>query len=209
MFNLKINLINNFKNNFLKYFLVIIILMIGISAGVITIKIMDETQRNELHKFINEFFSTVNSQKINNITLLKNSISNNFKTALIIWGMGILVLGIPVILGIIFFRGFTIGFSIGFMINDFGFKGLMLALLTLIPQNIFIIPGIIIISSLAISYSIEFIKDRKKKKINNNKDNFVKKAISFSFYVLITCICFVIGGIVEAYITPYLMKIIL
>lgn len=209
MFNLKIHLISHFKSNFLKYLLVIIILMVGISSGVITIKIMNESLRNELYTFLNDFFSTINSQEINNLSLLKNSILNNLKTALIIWIMGIFILGIPITLGIIFFRGFTIGFSIGFIINDFGFKGLMLSILTLIPQNIFIIPGIIVISSLSISYSMDFIKNRKKNKSNNKNNNLIKKAVTFSFFVLVTCICFIIGGLVEAYITPYLMKVIL
>ncbi|MBS4539969.1 stage II sporulation protein M [Clostridium sp. D2Q-11] len=205
MFNLKSGFIKHFKNNLFIYFLVTVILMIGISAGVITIKILSESQRGELHSFISNFFSNIDSQKIDNVSLLKYSIFNNLKTTLVIWILGLIILGVPITLGIVLFRGFTIGFTIGFMINDFGFKGLMLALLTLIPQNIFIIPGIIIISSSSISYSINFIKRRKK----NKKESLFKETFGFSFFILITCLCFIIGGIVEAYITPYLMKIIL
>lgn len=179
--------------------------MIGISSGVITIKIMTETQRNELHSFINDFFNNINSQKINNVSLLKYSISNNLKTTLVIWIMGLIILGVPITLTIVLFRGFTIGFSIGFIINDFGFKGVLLALLTFIPQNIFIIPGIIVISSLSVSYSINFIKNRKK--VRN--ESVVKEASVFSFLLITACLFFLVGGIIEAYITPYLMKLIL
>lgn len=205
MFNFKNEFIKHFKNNIFTYLALTIVIMIGISSGVITIKIMSEAQRIELSNFLSDFFKVLDEQKIQNTVLLKSSILNNFKTGVIIWAMGIIVIGMPITFTLILFRGFTIGFSIGFIINNFGFKGFLLSFLALTPQNIFIIPGLIIISSLSTSYSINFIKNRKKIK----KESILKEIISFSFFSSLTLLCFVIGGLIEAYITPYLIKFII
>jgi stage II sporulation protein M len=179
--------------------------MIGISAGVITIKIMSESQTSNLYSFLNNFFDIIENQEVQNTILLKDSIMNNIKTTIIIWLMGIVVIGIPITFTIILLRGFTIGFTIGFMIDNFGFKGFLLSFLTLIPPNIFIIPGLIIVSSLSTIYSINFIKNRKK----SQRENMLKEAFRFSFFVFLSLIAFLFSGLIEAYITPYLIKIIL
>ncbi|MGO1368795.1 MAG: stage II sporulation protein M [Senegalia sp. (in: firmicutes)] len=205
MFNLKNEFIKHVKNNIFIYLALTIIIMIGISAGVITIKIMSQAQRSEISNFLSDFFKIIDKQKIQNTALLKNSILNNFKTGIVIWAMGIIVIGVPVTFTLILFRGFTIGFSIGFIISNFGFKGFLLSFLALTPQNIFIIPGFIILASLSTSHSINVIKSRK----NLKRESILKQIIPFSFFSLLTLVCFVIGGLIEAYITPYLIKFII
>ncbi|WP_130807126.1 stage II sporulation protein M [Senegalia massiliensis] len=205
MSNFKNEFIKHFKKNIFVYLSIIITIMIGISAGVITIKIMSESQTSNLYSFLNNFFDIIENEEVQNTILLKDSIMNNIKTTIIIWLMGIVVIGIPITFTIILLRGFTIGFTIGFMIDNFGFKGFLLSFLTLIPPNIFIIPGLIIVSSLSTIYSINFIKNRKK----SQRENMLKEAFRFSFFVFLSLIAFLFSGLIEAYITPYLIKIIL
>ncbi|NBI06615.1 stage II sporulation protein M [Senegalia massiliensis] len=205
MSNFKNEFIKHFKKNIFVYLSIIITIMIGISAGVITIKIMSESQTSDLYSFLNNFFEIIENEEVQNTMLLKDSIMNNLKTTIIIWVMGIIVIGLPITFTIILLRGFTIGFTIGFMIDNFGFKGFLLSFLTLIPPNIFIIPGLIIVSSLSTIYSINFIKNRKKPQ----RENTLKEIFRFSFFVFLSLIAFLFAGIIEAYITPYLIKIIL
>lgn len=205
MANIKNIFIDHFRNNFLIYFIVTIILMVGISSGVISIKMMSEAQRNNLSNFLNSFFNTLETQRVNNVELLKYSLVNNLKTTLIIWGMGVIILGVPVTLLIVLLRGFSLGFSIGFIINELGMKGFLVSLFSLLPQNIFIIPGIIIVASLSISFSVNFIKNRFKNRSNNS----LKQLVVYTVYMLFVSSIFLFGSIVEGYLTPYIMKVII
>src|SRR5699024_3108208 len=47
-----------------------------------------------------------------------------------------------------------IGFSVGFMVNQLGVKGLLLATISMAPQNMIIVPIYIIAGSLAMMFSL-------------------------------------------------------
>ncbi len=180
--------------------------MIGISAGAITVNILNEDQSQNLISFLDSFFKVLSQEKIDSFTLLKHSFINNFQTIIIIWILGITVIGLPIIIIIVVLRGFIVGFTVGFLINELGFKGFAFSLLTILPQNIFVIPGLIILAVLSINFSIKIVTSKTKR---GSKFSFISELTSYSITTAMISVLIIIGSLVEAYITPIFMRLLL
>ncbi len=122
-----------------------------------------------------------------------------------IWFLGLTMIGIPVILIIDVLKGFTIGFASSFIIGEMGMKGIWFDLLGIFPQNIIYIPCIIFSSVLAMEFSLTMFRDRSN---NQWKSHILLKLTSYSitFVFVIGIMC--IGFILEVYLTPNMVKLI-
>ena len=198
-------LLKHFQDNFLIYFSLTIIFVIGIIIGAITIKVLNIEQKNSIITFLNSFFKTMDNIGLDNLSVLKQSIIDNFKTIGIIWATGLIIIGIPVIPIITTFRGFALGFTVGFLVNEYGIKGFLFSILGILPQNLFIIPGIISISVTGMAFSINSIKN-KKNRLKNNRIG--SNIINYSILILFFSIIVFIGILIEAYISPVFLGFI-
>lgn len=198
-------LYRHFKDNFLVYFTIIVFLIIGIIIGAVSIRILDSDQKGQVIIFFNSFFKLISNDEVDSFLLLKESILNNLKTIFLIWITGIIIIGIPIIPIIILLRGFAIGFTVGFLVNEFGIKGLLFALFSILPQNLFVIPGIISISSIGMVNSLNSIRRKRLQSTYNHK---LTNFINYSVIIFIFSIIIMIGSLVEAYITPIFMRLI-
>mgnify|MGYP000854506121 CR=1 FL=1 len=198
-------LFKQFQDNFIIYFIVTIIFAIGIIIGAITIKVLNSDQKDGIITFLNSFFKTMDGSSFESLAILKQSIIDNFKTIGLIWITGMIVLGLPIIPVTVLFRGFALGFTVGFLVNEYGMKGFMFSILGIMPQNLFIIPGIISISSIGMAFSINGIKNRKLKMRNNS---LYSSIINYSILILLFSIIILIGSLIEAYISPIFLRLL-
>ena len=198
-------LFKQLQDNFINYFLVTVIFAIGIVIGAATIKILDIDQKNDIILFLNSFFKAIDGNNFDNLLILKQSFIDNFKTIGLIWLTGIIVIGVPIIPIIVLFRGFALGFTVGFLVNEYGIKGFLFSILGILPHNLFIIPGIISIASTGMAFSINSVKNRKLKVRNNN---LYFNIINYSVLILVFCIFIVAGCLVEAYISPIFLRLL-
>jgi len=192
------------QGNIITYFFVILFFMIGVSSGAFTTKALSQAENKELIDYLQNFFKLIAGQDIDRFALLKQSLLNNLQTGILIWILGITIIGIPLILLLITLRGFIIGFTVGFLIKQMGLKGLIFSIFSLLPHNLLIIPGTIIVAVLGISFSVMLIKNRlsKTKKYNNVFNQF----LVYSTIIAIVYIFITLGCLVEAYFSPFFLK---
>ncbi len=194
-----------FQDNFIVYFTMMIFLIVGIIIGSITIKVLNGEQKSEILNFFNSFFKTLSNNEYDNIQIFKQSILDNFKTIFIIWITGILIIGIPIIPIIVLLRGFALGFTVGFLVNEFGFKGFLFSLLAILPQNLFILPGIISVSSSGLIFSLKQVSGNK---IRTRRESILQDFINYSITTLMYSIIIIIGSLIEGYITPNFIRLL-
>ena len=187
------------------YFFVILFFMIGISSGAFMSKALTESENKDLITYLKNFFSIVDSKSINNFSILKQSLLNNFQTGIIIWILGVTVIGIPLILLLIALRGFIIGFTVGFFAKQMGLKGMIFSLVSILPQNILIVPSTIFVGVLGISFSLMLIKNMTRK---SGKYNVVNQFFIYTTIMAIIHIVIAVGCLIEAYISPFFIKYI-
>ena len=138
---IKQHVINNSK----EYIIVGLLFIIGIFLGVLFVNNIQEAQRIEISSYFNNFTEKLKqTEQLDQVQLLKTSITSNLLLAVIIWFFGTTVIGIPVVFGIVLYRGFCLGYTISVCISIMGLsKGLIFVLLSLLLQNIILIPAIL------------------------------------------------------------------
>ncbi len=188
------------RHNSLLYVLVIISLMIGIAAGSFTVNNITEVQKEQIINYISKFYQVAKATNLSSVQIFKQSLLNNFVTVFVLWILGATIIGIPFIFLVIGIRGFMLGFSIGILIGEFKLKGILLVLVGIVPQNVFILLGLLFISVTCINFSIYLLKNRKF-----SIEELFSQFISYTFMVYAGFIVILVGSLIESYISPYIL----
>ena len=187
------------------YLFVIVLFLMGIVFGAIIVNSLSPSQKDDLYYYLNQFFGVVSNDKVADTSdLFRLSFLHNIKFLGFMWLLGISIIGLPLILILLFLKGVVVGFSVGFLVNQMGWSGFLLSFVTVLPQNLFIIPMFIFIAVVSVCFSFQLIR-----KI------FVKQTMAFPLFPLFSSyVVFMLiaaGAIaaaagIEAYISPALMK---
>ena len=201
--NLKlINLImNDLKKDKSIYLSLLIALLISFIFGMFFITILSSTDKVTLKEYITNFFTSIKQGKI--ISLYKTLINNN---------LGILITSIlafsvvlfPLVIVIIFYKGFTLAFTITSLIYTFKIKGIILAIVYVFPSLVFNLVFYFIMCYYSFKLSlILFNKAINKDTTNINK--FLKKYL----VIILVCISFVsLFSLYDTYLLPSLIKLV-
>lgn len=194
-------LIEFVKNNIKEYIIISLIFLIGIFLGVMFVNNLTEEQKMEIVSYINtykEAFSQGNSN--DNITLLQNNIRENIILTLLIWFIGSTIIGIPIVFGIIAFRGFCLGYTVSAVTVVFGVgKGIAFTLISILMQNILFVPAIISLGVSALKAYKSIYSDKRKENI---KLEIVRHTV-FSALILVVLIA---SAVVETQISTNLLR---
>lgn len=202
--NIKNTILQHISNNSKEYILVTLIFIIGIFLGVMFINNSKETQMSEIASYVNNFIDKLqNTENLQSMQMLKTSITKNITLAIALWFFGTTVIGIPVVFGIILYRGFCLGYTIATIISILGVgKGLLFVFTTLFLQNIIFIPAIIAIAVSGFKLYKSIVKDRDKENI---KVEVLRHTIFSSIMLGLLCLASIIEILIS---TNALKKII-
>lgn len=206
MYNKLLDLLKkHIKENLFIYFLCFFCLLIGISIGAFTIKVVDLHQKQELIAYLKGFFRLLDEPGLRGIDIFKESIINNGQLLLLSWFMGLIIIGIPVVLLVIIFKGFVIGFTVGLIIDEFRFYGVLLFILGIFPQNLLFIPAFLMATVTSIVFSITVIKAKIKK---NKSFKFSKLFLTYTSIYLVIMLIIIVGSLLESFIIPTFIKLV-
>jgi len=206
LLNIRRELTEHIIRNIRLYLGLLIAFAVGICAGAFTVNGLGANQAQELRNYLEGFLNLLGNQDINNGELFKSSFLESIKIALLLWVLGVTIIGIPFIFLAVGIRGFIVGFSSGFISSVLGIKGIVFILLTVIPKEIIILPCILCLGVTGINFSFSIIK-RKKNSVSSQslKTSFVSYLLlGLLLMVIITC-----GVLVEAYVSSSLAKLIM
>ena len=155
------------KNNSKEYILTILIFLTGLFLGIMFVNNYNEDKINIISNYINDFINTFKqTEQIDRSTLFMNSIRNDLILTIFLWISGTTIIGVPVVFGIILYRGFCLGTTIASTSIVLGFKkGIAFCFLTLFLQNLLFVPAIITIGVSSIKLYKSIISDRRKENI--------------------------------------------
>lgn len=194
---IKQHVINNSK----EYVVVTLLFIIGIFLGVLFVNNIQEAQRVEISSYFNNFTEKLKQiEQLDQAQLLKTSIGYNIMLAIIIWFFGTTVIGIPVVFGIVLYRGFCLGYTVSVCISIMGLsKGLIFVLLSLLLQNVIVIPAILALAVSGIKLYKSIIKDREK-------ENIKVEILRHTIFSLIMLVLLVMSSLIEIFISTNLLK---
>lgn len=194
---LKNGIRSEIKKNGVLYLICIVCLTIGITTGSFSIKALDAGQKKDLLQYFNSFLQTFKTQNLDNQYIFKVSLQNNLILFFAFWLSGATIFGIPVIIILLLFKGFLIGYTVGFLIDMLYVKGIALSVIAIFPQNVFIIPAFLMLSVNGMIFSASIIRNRKVRS-SRYWDDF----IHYTIISLLICVLVIAGSLIEAYMVP-------
>lgn len=197
---IKEHVINNKK----EYAILFLIFIIGIFSGVFFINHIQEQAKTEITNYLNQFIEKFKSlENIDHIELFKNSVIQNGILAITIWFFGTTVIGIPVVFGIILYRGFCLGYTISLCITIMGLgKGLSFVFITLFLQNLLFIPAILALAVSGVKLYKSIVKDKRK-------ENIKLEILRHTMFSIIMLIVIVISSAVEIFMSTNGLKMLI
>lgn len=194
-------IVNHVINNKKEYILVTLLFLVGIFLGVMFINNSKETQLTEITNYMQKFIEKLkNTQNLETSALLKTTIMQNIVLAITLWFFGTTVIGIPIVFGIIMYKGFCLGYTIATVIATLGTgKGIMFILIALILQNIILIPAILAIGVSGFKLYKSIVKDR-------NKENIKVEVLRHTIFSVIMLCFLCISAMVEILISTNILK---
>lgn len=194
--NIRIN-----KNLFV--FLVVII-AVGVASGSIFVTILNDSDKTMVSDYLNNFLNSLNSNNLNYNGTLINTLIFTLGLAILFWILGISVIGFILILLLLFIKAFALGFSIGSIIINFNFKGILIALAYVVPHHIINLMIYLLISSYALVLSYRLINSFTKKKAFDFKGVFNRYLFILGFSLIIL----LFSTLYEVYLAPSLINMI-
>jgi len=194
---IKEHIINNSK----EYVIALLIFIIGIFIGVLFVNNMQESQKTESTTYLNNFINKLkDTEKLDNIELLKTSISQNILLTLVIWFFGTTVIGIPIVFGIVLYRGFCLGYTISVCISIMGLsKGLIFVLISLLIQNIIVIPVVLALAVSGFKLYKSIMKDKRK-------ENIKLEIVRHTIFSITMMIFLIVASLIEIFISTNILK---
>ncbi|MDQ0269317.1 stage II sporulation protein M [Cytobacillus purgationiresistens] len=198
---------NHFREHSSIYLFVIVLFLMGVIFGAVVVNSLSLTQKEDLFYYLTQFFGQVATGEVASPgDLFQQSLFHNSKFIGLIWLLGISIIGLPVILILLFIKGMVVGFTVGFLVNQMGWHGFLLSFVSVLPQNLIIIPIFIVAATLAVALSLKMIKRQFMKKIGSPiLPLFGGYMIAFAAAI----ICLGAAAGVEAFVSPTLMKTVI
>ncbi|WP_059103560.1 stage II sporulation protein M [Shouchella shacheensis] len=188
------------------YIFTSILFLIGVVFGAIVVNSLNVTQRHDLFTYVSQFFSEMDNGFVaSSSELFVHSFLHYGKYFGFMWILGISIIGLPVIFVLLFIKGLVVGFTVGFLVNQMGAQGFLLAFVAVLPQNIILVPAFIIVGTASVAFCLKMIKQTFAKGMN---EPIFPQFLRYSLLVLCVGAFVTIASFFEAYISPVLMRMI-
>ncbi|MCL2382751.1 MAG: stage II sporulation protein M [Oscillospiraceae bacterium] len=183
-----------------EYFIASVLFIVGVIAGVIFINNSSEYQQNEISYHLDSFVvSLQNDHVINDGALLLDSLANNIGIGILLWFMGMSVIGILAVYLIIVFRGFVLGYTIASAIAFWGTgRGMLFIGTSLFLQTLIFVPVILAISVSGMKLYNSIIKDRRK-------ENIKLEVLRHTVFGAVMLVFLVLSSLIEVHISKNLL----
>lgn len=194
-------IVKHILNNKKEYVIVTLLFIIGLFVGVFFVNNLDESSKTSMQEYLNNFIEKFKQiEKLDNMSFLKTSIIQNILFAIILWFFGTTVIGIPIVFGIIIYRGFCFGYTVSVCVTIMGIsKGLVFTLVNLLLPSLIIIPAILAIGVSGFKLYKSIVKDRAK-------ENIKLEIIRHTVFSIVMMLVMIFSSLVEVFICTNILK---
>lgn len=179
-----------------------VLLIVGLISGSVFASILNSSDKILVNEHLNSFLTSIEQNKLDYFATFKNNITQDLLNTIIIWLLGISIIGLPIIIIMYFCSSFILGFTVGCIISTFKFKGCLFALVYTFPFEIINILVLMLLVMYSMSFSFKMIYSVFKKKTIDFKLMINKYLI----VLLISLVVNILACIYNSYLLPNIMK---
>lgn len=194
-------IINKLKDK-KQFILIFLICVVAFIIGVLLPSILNEENRKIIETSLNSFFDTIKNNQLKTNELLFKTLTSNIIIDLILWLLGISIIGIPIVIILLGYKSLSLGFTISSIISTYKLNGVIKALIYIVPNiiNLFIF---FVISYYSISFSLMLFNYLFRKK-EYNKRVIVNRYLKL---LVISIIILIFSSVIETYVVPKLFSL--
>ncbi len=190
-----------FRRNWFVYLIVLVFFIAGLVFGALAVKNLNSEQIGELGTYLNSFLEKVGEAPLNDQSITR-SLTDNLYILVVLYILGLSVIGVPLIPVVVFTRGFIIGFTVGFLAREKAVKGIVFAFISVVPHNFLLIPVIIVAAAMSVSISLAIIRNR----LAADGYPVFRLAGLYTLMMIVLGVLTGLAGLCEAYVTPVFIK---
>lgn len=202
--NIKARIKQHLKDNRFQYLLVLFFFAAGLGIGSYKVGSLDAVVRNHLLGLIDQYLKGGMQGQLAGGEIIWKAFFTQTKTVLLIWFLGLTVIGLPLILGVAFLRGLSLGFTVGFLCQEQNTTGILIAGLSVLPQNLVYIPLLLVWAVIALNFSVFIVKSRTSAGLSLGRG-----LLGYTVLMLLFVLATLIGSFIEAYLSPWLLSLLM
>lgn len=185
-----------------QFIIIFVICVVAFIIGVLLPSILNEENRKIIETSLNSFFDTIKNNQLKTNELLFKTLTSNIIIDLILWLLGISIIGIPIVIILLGYKSLSLGFTISSIISTYKLNGVIKALIYIVPNiiNLFIF---FVISYYSISFSLMLFNYLFRKK-EYNKKVIVNRYLKL---LVISIIILIFSSVIETYVVPKLFSL--
>lgn len=189
-----------------KIFVFLFVLMLmGIIAGSIFTTILNSSDKELVINHLNEFIDNINNNRLDYLFALKNNLITNISYVILIWLLGISVIGLPIIIIMFFTKCFILGFSVGAILTTFKLKGILVSLVYVFPGQVISLLFLLLLMMYSMSFTFKMIYAILKKKSID-----FKLIMNKYFKILLIVLgVIILMSLYDTYLMPRLIKLLI
>ncbi len=191
-------------NKKINYFTLFIITL-GIISGAIFLVLINQNDKTSVTMQITEFMSNIKNNSIDSVQALKNGFFTNFTYIILIWILGMSIIGIIFNIFLLYIKGFVIGFSVSSFIYVYGVKGTIASFIYIFPCQLLNIFALLLLGVYSIMFTANLYRVIVGKR-NTGIKLFLKKYI---FILIIASIITIVSTILETFVLPPIFKLVI
>ncbi len=197
---------NHLQAHFGRYttqlYLAIAAVLVGILFGMLAVGTLTAGDKLSLLAYIRHFLD-VEAAKPTYQHVFKPALAENLKTIGLLYLLGVSVAGMPLVLMLVFFRGFVLGFGAAFLVSTMHWQGAGVGLATMGIANVFLLPALVLASAVALGFSWDLISPR-------TRQDGTPLGNSFAFFtglVIVMALVTLVGTALECFAGPFLLHL--
>jgi stage II sporulation protein M len=180
------------------------VFILGMIAGSLALRALSPAQLDELQQYLNSFLNGIGGLAQNGqfpaFKAWEGILKGQLCSLGIFWLLGLTVVGAPLVILLAGARGFILGFTVGFLVQEKAGQGLLLAMVAVLPQNLFYVPVMIGAGSLALYFTISLFKSSRQTSV-------FKGMLLYTLLFVALALLVLAGTWIEAYLVPGIMRL--
>lgn len=150
---------------------------------------------------IDGFISNLPVEELDSKIELTQAFFSNTQFLILCFVCGISILGFPGLLFLAAYRGYLLGATMSMMIIKYGWTGFAWFFLTIFPQNLLLVPMILLATAWGADFSLSVLLGRWEGKM------IFSKAIHFTSCFFLLVALALSAAMIQGYFVPYLVRL--
>lgn len=191
------------RENMNLYLFVGVLLVVGAVFGALLVRALTFEQQRDLAEHLGLYLNAARDPgALNPAETFRDSLIFYGKWLALIWLLGLSVIGLPLVFILDFLKGVLIGFSVGLLVHEFAWNGVLFSFAAVAPQNALVLPALMIASVSSARFAYFVVTER----LFRRKGRLLPPFLAHTAVAALMMAMLLMASLYEAYVSPMLLE---